>query len=599
MTATLEEESSTITSVTAKVAEFSATISSTEKELEEATAIRKKEAADFAAESSELTEVIQLLHKAIRVLSAEKSGGASLAQLSGASSVTQALGAMVHASLFSTSDAERIAFLESRFEGDAAELGAPEGSVYKEHDSGIIKTLEGIMEKAESQLEKAQQEESAAVENFEMLKQSLEDEIKNAERSMADAKASLAASGEAKATAEGELVETKKEIRTDATSREDLERECMAKSQDYEAATKSRQEELEALAEAKKAIEETTGGPETSFLQLRSDPSSSDSVRVPFAVVHRLRELGKEQSSAALTQLASRMATAVSLSTRQGVDPFKKVRAMLSDMLERLEKEAGEDATQKAFCDKELSETTTKKKEKETEIDELSTKIDQMTSRSSKLKEQVTTLQRELADLAKSQSEMDALRKEEHSAFAKTKAELEEGLEGVKLALKVLRDYYGKANKNHDASGSSSSLIAMIEVCESDFSKGLSEAIATEESAQTAYEEESKDNSVDKVSKEGAVKFKTKEAASLDKSVSEQTNDQSGVQSELDAVLEYVKKLEAKCIGKADTYEEKKKAREDQLAGLKEALSILEGEQALVQGSAKRMLRVARQRTLA
>jgi chromosome segregation ATPase len=493
--------------------------------------------------------------------------------------------------VYSSSEAERVASLEARFEDSDAEFGAPAGAVYEEHDSGIIKTLQGISDKAEAQLDKAQQEESTALENFEMLKQSLEDEISHAKKEMAEAKAGLAASGEEKAVAEGELVETKKEIRADAKSREDLERECMAKAQDYEATTKSREEELSALAEAKKAIAEATGGPETSFLQVSLQSKSPDSVQVPFAVVRRLRELGKQQNSAALSQLAARMATTVSLSTVQGADPFKKVRGMISDMLERLEKEAAQDATQKAYCDKELAETKTKKQEKGTEVEDLSTKLEQMSSRSAKLKEQVATLQTELADIAKSQAEMDAMRKEERSAYMKKKAELEEGLEGVKLALKVLRDYYGKADKAHDASDTSSSLISMIEVCESDFSKGLSETVATEESAQAAYDEQSKDNEVDKASKEEAVKFKTKEAAGLDKSVSEYTNDRSGVQAELDAVLEYLKKLEAKCIGKPDSYEERKDAREKELAGLKEALSILEGEETLVQFATRRSLR--------
>merc|ERR1719426_240242 len=111
-------------------------------------------------------------------------------------------------------------------------------------------------------------------------------------------------------------------------------------------------------------------------------------------------------------------------------------------MIEKLLKEAAEDAAKKAYCDKEMAETKAKKEELETDIEELTTKIDKMTADSAKLKEEVATLSKELADLAKSQAEMDKVREEEKTTFTANKAEMEQGLEGIKLALKVLRDYY-------------------------------------------------------------------------------------------------------------------------------------------------------------
>lgn len=606
LSATIEEEAATKTTLSAKVSQLAEAISTSENELKEATALRKKEAEDFAAEGKELSEVIALVGKAIRVLEEHVGKGASMVQLKDASSLTQALGAIVQASMFSSSDAQRIVALESSLEDDA-ELAAPEAEAYEGHSSGIIETLEGMLEKAKAQLAKIQTEESTALHNFEILKQSLEDEISQAKSDMKKAKSGLAESAESKATAQGELEETTKELSADKKSKADLQAECMEKAKDYEATSNSREEELKALAEAKKAIAESTGAAEKAtygfsqtFLQLGqvTKKRSPDPTRVPFAVVRRLREMAQRQSSAALSQLASRLSTAVSLSTMQGADPFEKVRGLISDLLARLEKEAADDATQKGFCDKEMSETNEKQAKKDTELEKLSTKIDQMAARSEKLKGQVTTLQKDLADIATSQSEMDELRKEEHASFVTKKKELEDGLEGVKLALKVLRDFYGKSSKDHDASGSANGLIAMIEVCESDFSKGLSETITTEDGAQTSYEDQSKDNQVDKAAKSEAVKFKTKEAAGLDKALTELKTDRRGVQDEADAILEYFDKLKGKCVATPTSYEERKKAREDELASLKEALSILEGEEALLQRSAHRTLSIAQQTAL-
>jgi hypothetical protein len=151
--------------------------------------------------------------------------------------------------------------------------------------------------------------------------------------------------------------------------------------------------------------------------------------------------------------------------------------------------------------------------------------------------------------------------------------------------LKTLKDYYASSGK--DSSGASG-IIGLLEVAESDFSKGLAEMIATEESAAATFEQETKENAIVKVTKEKDVEFKNKEAASLDKSVTEYTSDLDNVQSELDAVLEYLDKINDQCVAKAETYAERKARRESELAGLKEALQILEGEAALVQRTAVR-----------
>merc|ERR1719316_974958 len=86
-----------------------------------------------------------------------------------------------------------------------------------------------------------------------------------------------------------------------------------------------------------------------------------------------------------------------------------------------------------------------------------------------------------------------------------------------------------------------------------------------------------------KTTKEQDVKYKTKTAKSLDKTVAETTSDKEGLQTELDAVLDYWEKIKEQCIAKAEPYEERKKRREAEIAGLKEALAILEGEAALIQ----------------
>jgi len=591
--ATIAKEIATASSLGEKIDELAAGIAADEGDLKAATAIRTKENADFSAEEAELVEVIDMLKRAIGILEREMAkGGAAMLQLKNARNVVQAISTLVQAASLSAQDGEKLtALIQNSQQADDDDAGAPAAAVYEGHSSDIIDTLENLLEKAEQQLADARAKETAAKNNYEMLKQSLEDDISFANKDMDEAKTSLAASGEAKATAEGDLSVTNKDLAADTAALADLHKDCLGKAQDFEAATKSRTEELKALAEAKKVLAETTSGADTitygltqvSFLQLNSMEGL-----VQFEAIRLIRDLARKQSSSSLAQLATRMDMAM----HSGVaDPFAKVKGLISDMIAKLEEAAGADATEKAFCDKELSETTAKKDEKTAEIEKLTTKIDQMSASSAKLKEEVAALQKALADLAAAQSEMDTLRSEESAVYKKNKADMEEGLQGVKLALKVLSDYYSADAAHEAAKGAGASIIGLLEVAESDLSKTLAEIIATEEMAASTYTSETKENEIEKVTKEQGVKYKTKESSELDASVAEATSDRSGVEAELEPVLKYLATLKDRCIAKAETYEERKARREAELVGLKEALQILEGQAVLLQKQSARSLR--------
>merc|ERR1719258_367063 len=82
LTATIEKETSTISALSTKIEELSGSIATDEADLAAATKIRNEEAADFAVEEKESTEVISMLERAISILEREMAkGGASMMQL--------------------------------------------------------------------------------------------------------------------------------------------------------------------------------------------------------------------------------------------------------------------------------------------------------------------------------------------------------------------------------------------------------------------------------------------------------------------------------------------------------------------------------------
>merc|ERR1719245_1707299 len=184
---------------------------------------------------------------------------------------------------------------------------------------------------------------------------------------------------------------------------------------------------------------------------------------------------------------------------------------------------------------------------------------------------------------------MDDTRKKKNDVFVKSKADMEEGIQGVQLALKILREYYAKEDKAHAAAGgAASSIVGLLEGVESDFSRTIAELTTTEQAAKNTYDQQAKDNEVERTAKEQDAKYKGKSAADLDKAVAEATSDRSGVQAELDAVLEYAAKLKEICVAKPETYGERAARREAEIAGLKQALEILGGEAALLQQRSSR-----------
>merc|ERR1719396_212439 len=143
------------------------------------------------------------------------------------------------------------------------------------------------------------------------------------------------------------------------------------------------------------------------------------------------------------------------------------------------------------------------------------------------------------------------------------------------------------------AGGAGGSIIGILEVVESDFAKSLAKEEAEEADSQAEYDKTTQENKVTNTMKSQDVAYKTKEFKSLDKSVADMTSDRAGKDSQLKAVLEYYAKVKDRCIAKPETYEERKARREAEIAGLKEALTILESETAFVQRG-KRSLRAHR-----
>merc|ERR1719182_781282 len=508
--ATIADEEAKIGAAEAKIEELSTTIATGEKDLASATEIREKEKADFDKLEKELMEAVSMLERAYGIIEREMSKTGfiqSKASKESMDKVMDALEAVIVSAGVNSGDKAKVQALLQATQGSSdADLefqpaGAPDPAAYKSQSGGILSVLEDMLEKAKAELASAQKAEMNAAFDFKMLKQKIEDAVAFGEKQLAETKKAKAAAEEAKATAEGELETASKNLADDETHLKDLQQECMTSAEEDTESKKSRAEELEALATAKKILEEKTGAASDraySFIQIGTVSKAGTKTKlkeVKQEILDLLQGLAEKNGDKQMSLLAQRVQTAAML----GEDPFAKIKGLISEMIEKLEAEAAKEAAHKAFCDKEMSETKAKKEDKETELDDLSTKIDKATSKIAKLKEEVATLEKELGEIAAAQKKATEMRNEQAAAWAAAKADYEQGLEGVGMALQVLRDYYAEKdesfiqgdkdaflqgkmglgeNKHSKATGASTGIIGMLEVVESDFSKLLSEGNA-------------------------------------------------------------------------------------------------------------------------
>merc|ERR1719183_2425126 len=117
--------------------------------------------------------------------------------LQGSNGLVQALSTLVQAQELSTADGSKLtALLQSsqNAEDSDEDTGAPAGAVYESKSGSIVDVLGDLSEKASTQLDDARKKESTALNNFAMLKQSLDDQIKFATSDIDAAKKDMAAS---------------------------------------------------------------------------------------------------------------------------------------------------------------------------------------------------------------------------------------------------------------------------------------------------------------------------------------------------------------------------------------------------------------------
>merc|ERR1719265_41912 len=528
---------------------------------------------DFIATEKEMLETVETLSGATEAL--KKS--LALTQLSpdakeGLDQVLASLGQIVDANFVTHEQRQKVqAFLQAQADAeDSLTIKTTKGGA-----DAIIQTLEEMTERAEGTLADTRKEEMQGGQEAALLKQGMEGEIATLKEELSESTKAKQFNAETKAGAEKDLAVEKKGLSEDTAYLGDVKRDCQSRATEYEAEARDGQAELKALAAAKEILTKKFG----LLLQTRATVrlSDDDDEDVRARALRSIEQLGRKYHSTML----------VALAYRASADPFVKVRGMIEDMIAKLLQEAAEEATQKAFCDKEIGESKKSQADKEESLAKTQSRIDKGDSSVAKLTELVATLSKEVAEIDAAVADATAIREKEKAEFLLVEKDLSESEEACAAAISVLREYYegaslvqvkSEAGMKASSQGDGSGILGVLEIAESDFAKGLAEARTVEESAAEEYKKMMQENKMSKATKEVDVKGKRSELKSLKTSLADYNEDKEGVTGELNAVLDYLDKLKPQCETKAPSYAQRKAEREAEIQGLKEALDILAGD---------------------
>jgi hypothetical protein len=474
-----------------------------------------------------------------------------------------------------------------------AENAAPEAAAFESSSGGVIDMVTELGEKFEDERTALEKKESQDSHAHNMMVQGLVNQIKAAGQERGSAASSKSTREQDKAAAEGDLADTKSSLAEDEKFLAEMTAECEQKEVDYNKRQEVRQEELDAIQKAIEIMagDDVQGGSEhlpkfvqesTALVQLRSTTRQRE---VQGVVANFLEEKAQSTNSRILQLLA----------TKVSADPFKKVTKMIKDMIFKLMEEANEEAEHKGFCDTELTTNKQTRDTKSEDADTLKAEMEQLSA-------DITSLGESIAELSAAVSETDAAvakatqeRAAEKSKNQATIADATAGEAAVQQAIEVLKAFYDKAGaaamlqtgagmgdlaKPEMEAGEykgmgGGGVLGMLEVCESDFTRLLSETEASEDDAARAFAEFSSDSAVDKATKEATMKHKAGMKQQKESALATAKTELVGVQEELDAALAYYEKLKPSCIDAGESYEERVARRKAEIESLQEALKIL------------------------
>jgi hypothetical protein len=581
--------------------------------LAEAKALRTKEAAAYAKESSDYKTNLAALGKAITVI---EKGATGFLQTSAANFLRHLTIEMD----LSNSDRER---LSSFLSEDHSQGYIPQSGEI----TGILKEMKDTMEKSLAAATKAENESIA---NFESLVAAKEKEIEANTKAIEDKMVRSTETAVEIVNMKEDLDDTSKALLEDKKFLEDLDANCEKKKEEYAAVVKTRADELVALAETIKILND-------------DDALELFKKTLPTPSLLQMKSASKQMKLQALNALKGSKAVKdarldfIALALKgQSVD-FAKVIKMIDDMVALLAEEQTADDEKKKYCEVQLDKTEDTLKELDITIADLGKAIDNTKSNIATLSDEISALEKGVKDLDKQVVEATETRKSEHDFYVTTMAQDKAAKDLLSIAKNRLNKFYNpkmykeapkrvlseeesivtsmggtlaptnapggiagtgvavlaqvSAHRNDVApppppeavpayqskSQESVGVITMIDMLGADLDKEMQEMTVEEKDSQAEYETFVADAAAKRAADLKSIAEKESAKADAEASVQKLGEEKTAKTNEAMATSKYFSELHTECDWLLSNFETRKEARAGEVDSLKNAKAVLSG----------------------
>jgi len=561
--------------------------SAAEAAMAEATSLRKKEAAAFAVLKDEYTANIAAVAKAAKVIDSGMAGG--FLQTEGATVVKKL--ALDSQTMADSDRQELLSFLSG-----SSDYSPASGEI-----SGILKTMNDEMTKA---LGDATASEDSAIAAYTGLMASKKKEIQALTKAI---EVKLTRVGELSVEIvqmKNDLTDTQEQLLEDKKFLANMEKDCAAKAGEFEIVVKTRQEELLALADTIKLLNDddalelfkkTLPGASASFVQVKV---SQNIIRQ-----HALQFIQRAQATSVMN---APQLDFIALAIHGKKIGFGKVIKLIDDMVVTLKQEQLDDDHKEEYCAEQFDFADDKKKGLEKSIADLETSMTEAKESIQTLTEEIDALEDSVKALDKMVAEATEQRKDEHEDFTEEMSSNAAAKELLGFAKNRLNKFYNpklykapasfiqisKHSQTDDATPppppaavgaykkkgeESGGVIGMIDTLVRDLDKEMTESETEEKDAQGDYEQLMADSKEKRATDSKSLVEKQSTKAEMETQLETSKEERVSAGKELMATENYIGSLHAECDWLLKYFDMRKEARSNEVDALEKAKAVLSG----------------------
>mmetsp|Transcript_30730 Transcript_30730/g.55745 ORF Transcript_30730/g.55745 Transcript_30730/m.55745 type:complete len:664 (+) Transcript_30730:44-2035(+) len=550
-----------------------------ETSMDESMALRKKDVAKFLAEDAELSKQLNAVKSARASVDVAPGQGAFLQQGSADRVAVN--------TIFESVLAREDSHLSDEKRDEVSSL-LQEPNVATGQIDGILDTIQLDIE---ANLKDIRDQEKEGKIAYEELMKSKRKEIDAGKISIASKKEQKTAGDEERVHLKQDVKDAKATMEADIAFSKEVKDKCFKKEKDYEVRSNTREDETLAVAKAIQVLNsddaQANFGKTLSFIQVSSVSAEQQTQRN--LAWKTLVEMGKKQDKRLVT-----------LSMEAKLDGFGRVKEKINLMVDALKKEGDNEAKKKEYCLKEFHENRMDTEDKQRDLNDLDAKKEQFSQQLEEAKAEIATMQKETEEIKKQQKLASQNREKENTEFQAVVAEQRQTQTLLKKALGILSGFYTKKHPSllqsfkpaageqrekapetfsgsYKESKNSNGVLLMLQQLIADAVEMEKESTFGERESQEDYETFAKDMQAELEDTEKEMMDKADEKAKLEGKLSETKQSTKGANNELDELKDTNVELHETCDYTLERFDARYKAREDEIAALKQAKTYLSG----------------------